>query len=440
MKKCVKVLGVLCIAALISCVFGCKKAEVSSDDGTIKGDIVVLHHRTDWEPQFELYKAEFNKVYPDVNVEFEAVTDYAGTVRTRMSTKEYGDVLMVVTAPPVPEDLSKFYEPLMTVDEAKQKYDFVEAAQQYYYDGQLYALPINANAGGLLYNKKVFAQAGITKFPTTSDEFYDCLDKIKKNTTATPFFMNYPSKWTLTQWEGGRLAYAGDPDWGNKMIHMDAPFSPGMPHYELYKVMYEVVKRGYCEKDMLTSDWERSKQQFVDGEIGVMNLGSWAISQFRDVASQSGLNPDEIVGYMPYPVNHGGKVYADPALDYGIGVNKFSENKAAAIAFATWFADFSGYASDNIAIPALKGGKFPAVLDSFAEVGVIYQSQNPAKPGEDGLFDKLDNESEIGLWQDPQKVRIVDAAMGTSNETFDDIMNDWNARWAKARKTLNVTP
>ena len=126
--------------------------------------------------------------------------------------------------------------------------------------------------------------------------------------------------------------------------------------------------------------------------------------------------------------------------DYAIGVNKYSENKAAAIAWALWFANESTYAVDNVAIPAAKGSAFPAVLDSFAELGVVYDTQNPAQVGEEGLFDKLDSESEIGLWQDPQKVRIIDAAMGTSKETFDDIMKDWNKRWAKARKDLGVTP
>ena len=222
------------------------------------------------------------------------------------------------------------------------------------------------------------------------------------------------------------------------MIHMDSPFSKGMPHYEMYKVMYEVVKRGLCEKDLLTSDWERSKIEFAEGKIAVMNIGSWAIGQFRQVATDAGYDPDAVVGYMPYPVNHNGKVYAEPSLDYGIGVNKYSKNKNAAKAFAQWFADESGYAKDNQAIPALKGGSFPSVLDSFDELGVIYQMQNAAVEGEEGLFDLIDNEAEIGMWQDPQKVRIVDAAMGTTKESFDDIMNDWNARWAKARKTLNV--
>ncbi len=408
----------------------------SSSSGGISGSLVVLHHRTDWnDTKFQEYREKFNEKHPDVSIEFEAITDYAGTVRTRMSTKSYGDVLMMVTNPPIPQDFANFYEPVGTKSEMNKKYDFIEQSAQISFGDDVYAFPINANVGGLVYNKRVFEKAGIKKFPKTSEEFYKALESIKTRTDAVPLYLNYPSKWTLVQWEGGRNSYSGDPDWANKMIHMDAPFSAGSPHYEMYKVMYEVVKRGLCEKDILTSDWEASKQMLADGKIGVMNLGGWAVGQIMALAS----NPADI-GYMPYPSSVKGKMYSEVSLDYNIAVNKYSKNKAAAMAFARWFSDESGYAQDNQSIPALKGSAFPAVLDSFKESDVQYITGNPPKAGEDGLFDKIDKEAEIGFWADPQKIRIVDAAMGTTKESFDDIMNDWNARWAKARKTLNVTP
>jgi ABC-type glycerol-3-phosphate transport system substrate-binding protein len=381
------------------------------------------------------YVKRFNQKYPKVKVELEAVTDYAGTVRTRMSTKAYGDVLMMVTTPPVPSDFKNFYEPIGTKKDMFAKYDFLETNAQTYFGDYVYAYPLNANSGGLLYNKKVFEKAGIKTFPKSSEEFYAMLEQIKKNTDAVPFYLNYPSRWTLTQWEGGRMAYSGDPSYANKIIHVDSPFVPGSAHYEIYKVLYEVVKRGLVERDILTSDWENSKQMMADGKIGVMNLGSWAIGQIRALAK----NPDDIA-YMPYPVNHKGTVYAEPALDYNLAINKFSKNKAAAKAFAEWFADESGYAKDNNSIPALKGGAYPTVLQGFKDLGVKFVTAIPAPAGEEGLFDKLDKESEIGFWTEPQKIRIVDAAMGTSKETYDDIMKDWNARWAKARKALKVTP
>lgn len=425
------------IALLCTSFMSCTKKEAKAED--LSGTIVVLHHRTDIEAKFDEYAKRFNEKYPNIVVEFEAVTDYAETIRTRMSTKEYGDVLMMVTTPPIPSDFELFYEPLGTTEELFAKYDFLKSNAQCYYDGKVYGLPVNANVTGILYNKEVFKKAGITKMPTSSDEFYAMLEQIKANTDAAPIYMNYPSQWTLTAWEGGRPSYAGDPDYVNKLVHQDAPFVPGNPHYELYKVMYEVVKRGLAEPDLLTSDWERSKQLFAEGKIATMNLGSWAIGQFRDVAAASGIDP-ECVGYMPYPVSHNGKMYAEASLDYNLAVNKYSKNKAAAKAWAFWFADESGYAQDTLGIPALKGSKFPAVLDAFSAAGVEYISANPAPAGEEGLFDKLSNESEIAFWTAPQLIRIVDAAMGTTNESYDDIMNDWNARWAKARKSLEVNP
>lgn len=410
-------------------------AEAAASPAQPSGDIVVLTHRTDWvDTKFVEYREAFNKLYPDVSVEFEAIADYNGVVRTRMGTKEYGDVLSMVTVPPVPADFVKFYEPVGSVADFSQKFDFVSTSTTLSFDGTAYGFPVNANvSGGFVYNKKVFAAAGIGKMPATADEFYAALEAIKTKTSAVPLYLNYPSKWTLTQWEGGRLTFAGDPEYLNKMIHDDAPFSPGKPHYQLYTIMYEVVKRGLVEKDILTADWELSKQMMADGKIGVMALGSWALGQIRALTS----TPDDI-GYMPYPAKVGGQVYAEVGLDYNIAVNKNSKNLAAAIAWAEWFATRSGYAKDVESIPALKGGTYPAVLSAFSDLGVKYLIGAPAAPGEEGLFDQLDKESEIGLWQDPQKIRIVDAAMGTTRETFDEIMQDWNARWAKARKTLGV--
>lgn len=433
MRKTLSVL--LLLAAVAGNVFANGSGDKTANSGKISGTIIVLTHRTDWvDTKFQDYKKAFEAKYPGTNVEFEAITDFNGVVRTRMGTKEYGDVLCMVTVPPAPAEYANFYEPLGTVENFAKTFDFVKTSTTIAYDGIVYGYPINANvSGGFVYNKKVFEAAGIKKMPKTQDEFYKALEQIKAKTSAVPLFMNYPSQWTLTQWEGGRLAFAGDAEYLNAMIHDDAPFSPGKPHYELYKIMYEVVKRGLCEKDMLTSDWELSKQMMADGKIGVMALGSWAIGQIKGLAK----NPEDI-GYMPYPVSVKGKVYAEVGLDYNIAVNKNSSNKATAIAWAKFFAEESGYASDAESIPALKGSKYPAVLDSFSALGTSYLIGAAPKAGEDGLFDAIDKESEIGLWQPTQKIRIVDAAMGTTKESYDDIMKDWNVRWAKARKSLGV--
>ena len=61
----------------------------------MSGTITVLTHRTDLvqDGTMKKYAAEFNKTYPKVKVEFEALTDYEGEVKIRMNTENYGDVL-----------------------------------------------------------------------------------------------------------------------------------------------------------------------------------------------------------------------------------------------------------------------------------------------------------------------------------------------------------
>ena len=46
--------------------------------------------------------------------------------------------------------------------------------------------------------------------------------------------------------------------------------------------------------------------------------------------------------------------------------------------------------------------------------------------------------SELGIGStDLEKQRIIDAAIGNSKETFEEIMNDFNQRWANAIKEVS---
>src|SRR5215216_5926407 len=82
---------------------------------TLYGTITVLSHRTDLDTDGTLarYSEEFKALYPDVTVNWETITDYAGEVATRLNTSDYGDVLNI--PPSVPADkFPQFFSPLGT--------------------------------------------------------------------------------------------------------------------------------------------------------------------------------------------------------------------------------------------------------------------------------------------------------------------------------------
>jgi ABC-type glycerol-3-phosphate transport system substrate-binding protein len=406
----------------------------------LSGTITWINHRTDLDTDGTLakYVEEFNKLYPDVTVEWETITDYAGEMQTRMNTTDYGDVLFIPPALTA-DKYADFLVPLGTVEEMGEKYMFVNEAA---YEGQVYGISITGNGQGMVYNKKVFEAAGITELPKTPEEFQAALQAIAENTEAVPLYTNYHAGWALTQWDAHLGSVSCNPDFKNiEFVHMDDPFAAGKPSYVIYKVLYDAVAAGYTEKDPTTTDWEKSKEMIATGEIGVMALGSWAISQMQGAAVAAGEDPS-VIGYMPFPSNVDGKQCSGAGGDYKIAVNKNSENQEAALAFLYWFLDESNFAYDQGGIPPLVGAELPPQYDDFAASGVVWVEDTPAKAGEEGLYKAIDKEAEIGfddgsgLWQST----IIDAARGQIDKSFDDIMNEANAKWVEARKSMGITP
>ena len=165
--------------------------------GGISGTIKVLHHRTDRDQDGTMAKLTegFNALYPDVKVEYQSFTNYADDIATMMQSDNYGDVIMTPQALKQ-ADLPNFFASFGSYDELSQKYYWLE---NYSVDGQVYALPTGGTASGILYNKKVWADAGITNLPTTTDEFLTCLKQIKENTDAIPYYTNYNASWCITR-------------------------------------------------------------------------------------------------------------------------------------------------------------------------------------------------------------------------------------------------
>ncbi len=397
----------------------------------VSGSITVLTNRTDIvDTVFADYADQFNEVYPDVDVNFEAITDYEGEVRIRMNTSDYGDVLLIpndVSADQLPD----FFVPLGSVDDLGKTYRFVTEQA---YDGDVYGIAQTGNANGFVYNKAVWAAAGVTDVPTTPEEFIADLQLIADNTDAVPLYTNYAAGWPLTQWEGNRGSISDNPDLVNELAHTDAPWAEGTDHYIIDHLLYDVVAAGLIEEDPTTTDWESSKGMLGRGEIATMALGSWAIVQMQEQAD----NPDDI-GYMPFPHQVDGTYYSTAGGDYKVAINKNSGNIDAARAWLDWFVDESGYAESQGGIPPRLDGAFPSQLADFDTLGVELMELAPPPAGEEGLTNRIDSEAEIGLFDPIYRQRIVDAARGQTDESIDEIFADLNSRWADARAALDVT-
>ena len=407
---------------------------VGEDYTDLTASLKVLTNRTDLleDGTLDNYVAEFNKLYPNITIKYEGMTDYANDMTTRLTSNDWGDICMVPTTIPLTE-LGDYFQPLCQVSDIENEYNF---ATNRSFDGTVYGIPSTGNVQGVIYNKAVFEKAGIDKLPTTPDEFLDDLQKIKDNTDAIPLYTNYAAGWTMSAWDayigGGATA---DADWMNITMPQTAdPFAPGVPTgdaqsgpYAVYYTLYEAVKRGLTEDDPTTTDWEGCKPMMNNGQIGVMVLGSWAIVQMQD----AGDNAADI-GYMPFPITVNGKQYASAGADYCFGVNKniADDNKIASELYIKWFSESSNFAYDQGGVPVLKSQDYPATLSAFDGIDLIEDTAAPTEIAD--LADNVKQEAELALNADQTHVmRVVEAAIN-GDETLDDIVADWNDSWGKA--------
>ncbi len=459
MKKLLKVVSAIAVVAVMLSMTSCSKKEEAKVSSTgalsysqvelgktgleISATIKLLTHRTDMLQEnyagvtFAKYLAEFNKVYPNIKVEIEGITDYASIALLRLQGGDWGDIMMIPAIDK--KELKNYFVSFGDLSTMEKQIKF---ATNWEYENQVYGIPSTGNAQGVLYNKKVFKQAGITKLPKTTDEFIEALKLIKEKTDAIPLYTNYAAGWTMGAWDaylGGSAT--GDADYmNNVLLHTKDPFKnygDGTHAYAVYKVLYDAAANKLIEDDYTTTDWEGCKGMINRGEIGTMVLGSWAFTQMQG----AGPNPDDI-GYMSFPITINGKQYASAGPDYCFGINaKASENnRNAAMIFVKWFTEKSGFAYNEGGIPiSANDNNYPAAYAAFSENNVAFVSDNPSAAGESDLFNALNSESELNINAGGNlKVQQIIEHAANGTKSFDAIMEEWNAAWSKAQTSEGV--
>lgn len=412
---------------------------INIDDGSLAGttaSIKFIHHKTDRaeDGTMDRMVAEFNKEFPNITVEMEAITDYAEDALLRLSTGDWGDIMFIPAVDKA--DLPTYFMPLDSKDNLSAVLNF---ADQWEKEGVSYGIPYMANAQGVLYNKKVFEDAGITTLPTTPTEFLADLQLIKDNTDAIPLYTNYAAGWTMGAWDAyiGSVSNGDNTYMNQKFVHTAAPFAdPGddTGAYNLYRILYEACANGLIEDDYTTTDWEGCKGMLNRGEIGTMVLGSWAFAQMQEAG-----DTPENVGYMPFPMTVGGTQYVAAGGDYSyaINVNSSDDNKLASLIFIKWMTEKSNWCFNEGGYSVVKGGANPDMYAAFDGCEVL--NDQPALPGEEDFLNQMNAESELSINAGGNdKVQKIVEAGATGSESFADIMDDWNTRWQDAQIELGI--
>lgn len=442
-----KAAGELTIQVRVDGVTSTKKITITPYQGSVS-EIKVLSNRVDLRNTvFRDYEREFEALFPMYNVIFETLLDYENNSRMRLQGGDYGDVLLIPSSVSA-KNLSYYFKPIGDLAPLSQSWRYVS---QKSFEGTVYGLPTYGSVNGILYNKKVFRNAGINYIPTTPQEFLNAMAVIKNAfqndaNFVAPFYTNKKDSWPLDQWQGNVSSVSGNPNYYYNLLPNDRnAFTEGSPHYIVYQLLYDLVDQSLIENDPSTTNWERSKIDFVKGNIGAMMVGSWAVSQFIDVAQkvrdgtfifddgtpgeQSNLANPEDVGYMPFPyTNPDGKVYSAHASDFFMGISNKTKVESGANDFMMWFLRESGFYQLNGGIPPRTDMEFPAVIQTFQTLGVILFEETAPTTDMVGKLDLVEANSSIVLWNPDWKNDLFEDAF-FHRKTYNQIANELNSLW-----------
>jgi raffinose/stachyose/melibiose transport system substrate-binding protein len=191
-----------------------------------------------------------------------------------------------------------------------------------------FCVPMASVIHGFIYNKDAFDALGIA-VPTTVDEFFAALDKIKADGTYIPMAMG-----TNDQWEAATMGYnnIGPTYWKGEegrqaLIKGEQKLTDAQ-----WVAPFEQLARW---KDYLGDGFEAqtypdSQNLFTLGRAAIYPAGSWEISGFN---AQAGF----AMGAFPPPVQAAGDTcYISDHTDIAIGLNAKSPNMDAAKTFLEW--------------------------------------------------------------------------------------------------------
>jgi multiple sugar transport system substrate-binding protein len=292
--------------------------------------------------------AEARKLMPKLKIKFlyTPSLDRQAYARQLLSTNQLPDLIWDV--------------PVGDFVKAKALLPYPDSALAYFNGGEtriggkVYGLPMAAQGIPMMYyNKKQFADAGITSVPKTWKEFLDVCEKLKAKGFTPLLAGGAGDAWASPIMLGGIInvdVVGKNPNFIPDLKSGKASMQDAAGAIAKFEVL---TKAGYFNKDALSLSYAQLKDKFESGGGAMYPMGTW---QATGVAK----NKDFDIGVFPIPGDSAGKAvigstigpvpyisaktkYPSQAIRAGIAIAASKKGADAGVVTDALFPNYKGW-------------------------------------------------------------------------------------------------
>ncbi len=366
-------------------------------------------------PAFKKLIEKFNAEYPDVKINYQSVpfADAQNKFKTAADSGSGAPDILRAEVAWVPEFASLGYLYALDGTPLLEENDFLETPlSSNVYDGKTYGVPQVTDTLALMYNKKLFAKAGIEQAPTTWDEVADASQALQDKAGVDGLYINSGGYFLLPfiYGEGGDLV-----DVDAEQIVVNSPENvAGISEAQ------QLVDSGAAVKPDANDSYGTMMTLFKEGSVGMIINGPWEVAGIESDPAFGGFDN---LGVAPVPSGSAGAGAPVGGHNYVIYSGMDDAKADAAIAFVQFMSSPESQAfiadelgllptsqaaydlvPDNAKVAAFKGaidvaharpwipegGQFFGPLDEMA-TQVLIQGADPKK-ALDGVASKYKSE------------------------------------------------
>lgn len=331
-----------------------------------KQQVVLYNNKIEIVEPLERMAAAYNASHPGVEIIIDTTgsDDYATALKTRFTGGEAPDIFVITGV----EQMKLWMEYLEDLSDQPWVGDMMDIAKpDITSEGKVYGFPVGIEGYGYMYNKDVFAAAGIASVPKTLAELQEASNKLGA-VGVTPFVS------TFGDWYQGGMFY-----FSAALAQQEDPYAfiealnngtETIVGNEAFIGLADMIAIDYagCESP-LNTDFSTQVAKFGSGAAAISMGGTWNQPTLNDV------DPDLNVGLMPLPFLPDA---ADNNVLYGgvtnyWAINNSSPAKEAAKEFLNWLvSDKEGQrylTTEIVNIPA-----FNSVPVDYEAIGPLGQA------------------------------------------------------------------